>query len=251
MPLRIGADASCSDGACGQVSRIIVNSAAREITHLAVEPRHRHGPGRLVPVDLVDATTGQIQLRCTLAEFQTLRPAPRRPRACGTSTPPGTSTQATLPVLIARDAAPCHAGCRNAPLQHSAGPGNRVRECRWPDINPSPQSSRESWAISRARPKELRMPTKAKTASVRGKITSPTPPGRSAKPAGKRSRLSRLPAAVAKRSGRTTSAPSPRTNRGPGVDHRPAKAGPIGARRTSTDGLSGEPEVMNSSDTLS
>jgi sporulation protein YlmC with PRC-barrel domain len=75
MPFRIGADASCTDGACGQVSRIIVNPVAREVTHLAVDPKHRHGPGRLVPVDLVDATTGQIRLRCTLAEFQTLRPA--------------------------------------------------------------------------------------------------------------------------------------------------------------------------------
>jgi len=75
MPFRIGADARCTDGACGQVSRVIVNPVNRGVTHLAVDPKHRHGPGRLVPVDLVDATTGQIRLRCTLAEFQTLRPA--------------------------------------------------------------------------------------------------------------------------------------------------------------------------------
>ena len=75
MPFRIGADARCTDGACGQVSRIIVDPVTREVTHLVVDPKHRHGLGRLVPVDLVDATTGQIRLRCTLAEFQTLRPA--------------------------------------------------------------------------------------------------------------------------------------------------------------------------------
>jgi sporulation protein YlmC with PRC-barrel domain len=75
MPFRIGADARCTDGACGQVSRIIVNPVTREVTHLAVGPGHRPGPGRLVPVRLIDATTGQIRLRCTLAEFQTLRPA--------------------------------------------------------------------------------------------------------------------------------------------------------------------------------
>ena len=75
MPFRIGADARCTDGACGQVSRIIVNPATREVTHLAVDPKHRPGAGRLVPVDLVDATTGQIRLGCTLAEFQALRPA--------------------------------------------------------------------------------------------------------------------------------------------------------------------------------
>ena len=73
MPFRIGADASCTDGACGQVSRIIVNPVAREVTHLVVDPKHRHGPGRLVPADLVDATTGQIRLLCSRAEFQTLR----------------------------------------------------------------------------------------------------------------------------------------------------------------------------------
>lgn len=75
MPFRIGADARCTDGACGQVSRIIVNPATREVTHLAVDPKHRQGPGQLVPVDLVDATTGQIRLRCALAELQTLPPA--------------------------------------------------------------------------------------------------------------------------------------------------------------------------------
>jgi len=75
MSLRIGADANCSDGACGQVSRIIVNPVAREATHLVVDQKHRSGAGRLVPVDLVDATTGQLRLRCTLAEFRALRPA--------------------------------------------------------------------------------------------------------------------------------------------------------------------------------
>jgi len=73
VPFRIGADASCTDGACGQVSRIIVNPVTREVTHLAVDPKYRHGQGRLVPVDLVDTTTGQIRLRCALAEFQTLQ----------------------------------------------------------------------------------------------------------------------------------------------------------------------------------
>jgi hypothetical protein len=75
MPFRIGADASCSDGACGHVSRIIVDPVARELTHLVVDQKNRNGSGRLVPIDLVDATTGQLRLRCTLAEFQALQPA--------------------------------------------------------------------------------------------------------------------------------------------------------------------------------
>jgi sporulation protein YlmC with PRC-barrel domain len=75
MLLRIGAAASCSDGACGQVSRIIVNPAAREATYLVVGQKHGNGPGRLVPIDLVHAAAGQIRLRCTQAEFQALQPA--------------------------------------------------------------------------------------------------------------------------------------------------------------------------------
>jgi len=71
----IGADVSCTDGACGEVRRLIVNPDAEALTHLVVEPKHRRGQGRLVPVDLVDASTGEIRLRCTVAEFERLDPA--------------------------------------------------------------------------------------------------------------------------------------------------------------------------------
>jgi hypothetical protein len=71
----IGATASCSDGLCGEVSRMIIDPASLTVTHLVIEPKHRRDPGRLVPVDLVDTTTGDITLRCTLAEFGTLDPA--------------------------------------------------------------------------------------------------------------------------------------------------------------------------------
>jgi sporulation protein YlmC with PRC-barrel domain len=68
----IGAEASCSDGAGGTVSRVVVDPVAQVVTHLVVEPKHRAGLGRLVPLDLVDATGGTVQLRCTLAEFDQL-----------------------------------------------------------------------------------------------------------------------------------------------------------------------------------
>ena len=71
----IGADVSCTDGACGEVSRLIVDPAADTVTHLVVKPKHQRGHGRLVPVDLVDTSTGQIRLRCTKAEFEKLDPA--------------------------------------------------------------------------------------------------------------------------------------------------------------------------------
>jgi sporulation protein YlmC with PRC-barrel domain len=68
----IGAGVSCTDGVCGEVSRVVVDPIARAVTHLVVEPEDRRGLGRLVPLDLVDATTGEVHLRCTLDAFEKL-----------------------------------------------------------------------------------------------------------------------------------------------------------------------------------
>jgi sporulation protein YlmC with PRC-barrel domain len=72
MQFTIGADVSCTDGACGEVIRVVIDPVARAVTHLVVEPKHRQGLGRLVPLDLVDVTTGEIRLRCTTAAFDEL-----------------------------------------------------------------------------------------------------------------------------------------------------------------------------------
>jgi hypothetical protein len=71
----IGAKASCSDGFCGEVTRLITDPTALTVTHLVIEPKHRGEDGRLVPLELVEDATGQIRLRCTLAEFDELQPA--------------------------------------------------------------------------------------------------------------------------------------------------------------------------------
>lgn len=71
----IGSDVACSDGACGELRRVVVDPVARALTHLVVEPRHHVGNGRLVPVDLVESAAAQIRLRCTLAEFNALEDA--------------------------------------------------------------------------------------------------------------------------------------------------------------------------------
>ena len=68
----IGAAAVCSDGPCGEVSRVVVDPVARALTHLVIEPEHRAGLGRLVPLDLVESGTDDVRLRCTLAEFEKL-----------------------------------------------------------------------------------------------------------------------------------------------------------------------------------
>jgi hypothetical protein len=57
------------------VTRVVVNPVTHAVTHLVIEPRHHYDRGRLVPLDLIDATTGNIRLRCTLEESGKLDPA--------------------------------------------------------------------------------------------------------------------------------------------------------------------------------
>ena len=71
----MGATASCADGPGGKVSRVIIDPATETVTHLVIEPKHRLGVGRLVPLDLVDTGAGDIRLRCTVEEFGQLEPA--------------------------------------------------------------------------------------------------------------------------------------------------------------------------------
>ena len=42
----------------GKVRRVIVDPLAEKVTHLVIEPEHRHGFGRLVPLDLIDTAAG-------------------------------------------------------------------------------------------------------------------------------------------------------------------------------------------------
>jgi sporulation protein YlmC with PRC-barrel domain len=74
----IGTKASCSDGPCGEVRRIVFDPATRTVTHLVIEPKHQEQPGRLVPLELVDTAADEIRLRCTLAEFGKLELAEER-----------------------------------------------------------------------------------------------------------------------------------------------------------------------------
>ncbi len=75
ITLVIGSDARGTDGLRGEVMCVVVDPAARTVTHLVVEPEGRRGLARLVPLDMVDATTGEVRLRCTEAEFKNLDPA--------------------------------------------------------------------------------------------------------------------------------------------------------------------------------
>ncbi|HVB46434.1 MAG TPA: PRC-barrel domain-containing protein [Streptosporangiaceae bacterium] len=70
LSFTIGADATCADGVCGTVKRVVVDPVARTMTHLVVEPKHRLGLGRLVPVELATPAADGVNLNCTMAEFE-------------------------------------------------------------------------------------------------------------------------------------------------------------------------------------
>lgn len=77
---RLGADVHCADGDCGKIKSLVINPGDDAVTHLVVEPAHRQGLGKLVPLGLVDAAIsntaeGEVRLRCTMAEFDQLDPA--------------------------------------------------------------------------------------------------------------------------------------------------------------------------------
>lgn len=75
MQFTIGADATCTDGVCGQVTRVVINPVTETVTHLVIKPEHQHAAARLVPIDLLDTTNGEIHLRCAVTEYEGLAPA--------------------------------------------------------------------------------------------------------------------------------------------------------------------------------
>jgi hypothetical protein len=66
----IGSAVSCSDGPCGKLVSLVVNPLTRAVAHLVVEPEHRWGLGRLIPIDLASEAADGVALACTLAEFE-------------------------------------------------------------------------------------------------------------------------------------------------------------------------------------
>jgi sporulation protein YlmC with PRC-barrel domain len=82
LQFTIGTRASCTDGDCGEVSRVIIDPATDTVTHLAIQPGHNQA-ARLVPVHLAEVTDEGIRLRCTLAEFGKFDHAEERDLATG------------------------------------------------------------------------------------------------------------------------------------------------------------------------
>ena len=86
---------------------MIVDPATDTVTHLVIEPRHGRHPGRLVPLDLIDTTSGGIRLRCTLAEFGELDYAEHKERVEGRDAGPAMPVVRPGPVGALSMQAPC------------------------------------------------------------------------------------------------------------------------------------------------
>ena len=66
----IGSTVACSDGECGELRLVVVDPVARALAHLVVDPSHRVGAGRLVPIELVESSAADaVRLSCTRAQF--------------------------------------------------------------------------------------------------------------------------------------------------------------------------------------
>jgi sporulation protein YlmC with PRC-barrel domain len=71
----IGSEVACSDGVCGELTRVVVDPVVGAVTHIVVEPANRQEIGRLVPVELVESADEEIRLRCATSEFEALEDA--------------------------------------------------------------------------------------------------------------------------------------------------------------------------------
>jgi hypothetical protein len=60
---------NATDGLCGLVTRVVVDPVTRSVTHVVVEPKHRIGLGRLIPVGQLDVGPHAIHFRGDLAAF--------------------------------------------------------------------------------------------------------------------------------------------------------------------------------------
>jgi sporulation protein YlmC with PRC-barrel domain len=77
MRLHLGSAVHCADGVYGDLADVVIDPLKRRVTHLVVQPHHRHDLARLVPVDRAHAraqSDAEILLDYTVAEISELEP---------------------------------------------------------------------------------------------------------------------------------------------------------------------------------
>lgn len=76
MQLELGIPVTCTDGTTAELGDVVVDPVARRVTHLVVEPHHRHALARLVPLELARSEDdgGSLALSCTGEELHRMAP---------------------------------------------------------------------------------------------------------------------------------------------------------------------------------
>lgn len=77
MQLELGSPVRCIDGAFGELADVVIDPIRRRVTHLVVQPHHRHRLARLVPIDLAapeDGSPAAISLHCRVEDARRLPP---------------------------------------------------------------------------------------------------------------------------------------------------------------------------------
>jgi hypothetical protein len=69
MRLQLGCAVGCVDGDAGVLADLVIDPGARRVTHLVVEPRHRHALARLVPIALARESGAGLALSCRSSEL--------------------------------------------------------------------------------------------------------------------------------------------------------------------------------------
>ena len=63
MKISLNEPVSSLDGPFGEVGDIVVDPTTSTVTHLVVEPHHRHYQARLVPISLIDSSAGSLTVQ--------------------------------------------------------------------------------------------------------------------------------------------------------------------------------------------
>jgi sporulation protein YlmC with PRC-barrel domain len=77
MRLELGSPVNCADGAYGELSDVVIDPSTRRVTHLVIQPHHRHDQARLVAIDRAAPGADEdaaISLDSTVAEIDQLEP---------------------------------------------------------------------------------------------------------------------------------------------------------------------------------
>jgi uncharacterized protein YrrD len=74
MRLVLGSPVWCGDSPYGELADVVIDPISRRVTHLVVQPEHRHDAARLVSVDRARSTADGIALDFSAEELERLEP---------------------------------------------------------------------------------------------------------------------------------------------------------------------------------